>query len=96
MSRTDLANDVLTAAERALYGCPDWCIRTDHHADQIGPDDAAWHCGPSFGPVVQTGAIGAETPKAHISTEAWDLTPVQLRKHAGNALAAAAWLEANQ
>lgn len=88
-----MGDDSMTATITALtfYGCPDWCQRTDHHADLVGPGNSPMHYDPGFGRV-DVRAVGDHTPFAHV-VGADNLTADDLRKLAADDLAAAEWLE---
>ena len=77
---------------RAVYGCPDWCSRTDHHADGLTPLSDIYHYGPEFGRHITIMGLGG--PLATLEDDNRDdLTAQELRQLAADALAAAEWLE---
>lgn len=79
--------------------CPDWCERTDHDADYVGPGCPPMHYGPGFGPFFPQG--DGDEPSEIVTCDSDVSYPVQgapeaLRRLAADALAAAAWIEANR
>lgn len=79
------------------YDCPEWCERTDHHADRVRPGEAALHFGPEFGSTwvqqiadVRSAAVALEDYTAFITD------PAELRRRAADMVRAAEWLEAHR
>lgn len=82
---------------QAAYGCPDWCERKDHWADEPGPGFPAVHYGPSFGSV-EPHSDGF-TFAAHLllgDEGALVSNTAELRQVAADLLRAAEWIEATQ
>jgi hypothetical protein len=84
-----------TTTTRTTYGCPDWCDRTDHDADVVGPDNPPIHYGPDFGAVgVQGGAGRPREAIVHLAGEGQFCSdPAELRRVAADMVRAAAWIE---
>ena len=79
---------------RALYACPEWCVRPDHDADELGPESRIFHYGPEFGSFIGIMGETTEDLAATLTDDNRDdLTSGELRQLAADALAAAAWLE---
>lgn len=87
-----------TTATRTQYGCPDWCERTDHHADDLSAGGAPIHYGPEFGAVTVQGGDGRPW-EAHVDIGeqgAFVSDPDELRRVAAGMVRAAEWLEARR
>jgi hypothetical protein len=91
---------VIVDLGRTDYGCPDWCERHDHDGDVIETTDDVRHYGPQFGKFIGTEASGQGAPSGWLddySERALNqLSAADLRQLAGDALAAAEWLEGAQ
>lgn len=74
------------------YHCPDWCARTDHDADYVGPGSPPMHYGPTFG-LIDVMGWRTEELEAVIDYDNQSMTPDVLRQLARDAAAAADWLE---
>lgn len=77
--------------------CPDWCRRSDHGADDVGPGFPATHYGEELGAVIpQSNGFTTEV-LVYLGGEcAFVSDPAELRRVAADMLRGAEWLEARQ
>ena len=76
------------------YNCPAWCERTDHDADQVGPNDPPIHYGPDFGTVGVQGRDDHFEAVVYVGDDASYVSdPDALRRAAADMIRAAEWIE---
>lgn len=80
---------------RAVYGCPDWCVREDHDAEHVGPGEAPVHYAAKIGAVSPQSDGATDEVIVYLGDEGVFVSdPAELRRVAADMLKGAEWLEA--